>query len=96
MKKQKYRFTLQFDKNNIDHQKVVEILNNQGKKKSQYIVAAVLSYIKASDKQVLSEADINYIAEILTKKINKNNTEVKSLKTEDNNVLLETMSMFGI
>lgn len=96
MKKQKYRFTLQFDKNNVEHQKVVEILNNQGKKKSQYIVTAVLGYIKASDKQVLSEADIKHIAEILSKNINEKNTEINMPKTEDNAALLETMSMFGI
>ena len=44
MKKQKFRFTLQFDKNDTEHQKVVEILNEKGKKKSQYIVQAILSY----------------------------------------------------
>ena len=59
MKKQKFRFTLQFDKNDKDHQTVVEILNSHGKKKSQYIVMAVLNYITASDKTNLSEADLD-------------------------------------
>jgi len=96
MKKQKFRFTLQFDKNDTEHQKVVEILNNQGKKKSQYIVMAVLNYIKASDKTKLSEADLDYIAEAVSKRIIGKTIDIVNVSNEDNDVLLDTMNMFGI
>lgn len=96
MKKQKFRFTLQFDKNDEEHQKVVEILNNQGKKKSQYIVMAVLSYIKAPDRSKLSEADLDYIAEAVSKRITGKTIDISNVNNEDNDVLLDTMSMFGI
>jgi len=96
MKKQKFRFTLQFDKNDVEHQKVVEILNNQGKKKSQYIVMAVLNHIKASDKTKLSEADLDYIAEAVSKRIAGKSLEIREVDNEDKDVLMDTMSMFGI
>ena len=80
----------------MDHQKVVEILNSHGKKKSQYIVMAVLNYIKASDNTKLSEADLDYIAEAVSKRITGKTIDIVNVSNEDNDVLLDTMSMFGI
>ena len=40
-----YRFTLLFNQTDPRHRRTVEILNQQGKSKSQYIVTAILHYI---------------------------------------------------
>ena len=40
-----YRFTLLFNQTDPRHRRAVEILNQQGKSKSQYIVTAILHYI---------------------------------------------------
>lgn len=40
-----YRFTLSFNEHDLRHRRVVEILNQQGKSKSQFIVTAILHYI---------------------------------------------------
>ena len=40
-----YRFTLLFNQTDPHHRRTVEILNQQGKSKSQYIVTAILHYI---------------------------------------------------
>ena len=40
-----FRFTLLFNEHDRRHRQVVEILNQQGKSKSQYIVTAILHYI---------------------------------------------------
>lgn len=43
-----YRFTLLFNQTDPRHRRAVEILNQQGKSKSQYIVTAILHYIDCS------------------------------------------------
>ena len=43
-----YRFTLLFNQTDPRHRRAVEILNQQGKSKSQYIVTAILHYINSS------------------------------------------------
>lgn len=43
-KKEQCRFTLQFCATDPRHQKVVKILNQQGRRKAQYLVDAVLNY----------------------------------------------------
>lgn len=45
MKNNPYRFTLLFNRTDPRHRRAVEILNQQGKSKSQYIVTAILHYI---------------------------------------------------
>lgn len=40
-----FRFTLSFNEHDRRHRQVVEILNQQSKSKSQYIVTAILHYI---------------------------------------------------
>lgn len=45
MKNNPYQFTLLFNRTDPRHRRAVEILNQQGKSKSQYIVTAILHYI---------------------------------------------------
>jgi len=48
-KKDEYRFTIQFNPADSGHKQVSEILNKQGRRKAQYIVNAVLSYINKAE-----------------------------------------------
>ena len=95
MKKQKFRFTLQFDKNDTEHQKVVEILNEKGKKKSQYIVQAILSYSNNKN-TMLSKADLNYII----KEVSENIKDCYIINTkqddESENILADSLKLFEI
>ena len=95
MKKQKFRFTLQFDKNDTEHQKEVEILNEKGKKKSQYIVQAILSYSNNKN-TMLSKADLNYII----KEVSENIKDCSIINTkqddESENILADSLKLFEI
>ena len=95
MKKQKFRFTLQFDKNDEEHQKVVEILNEKGKKKSQYIVQAILSYSNNKN-TMLSKADLNYIIRGVSENI-KGCSIINTKEDDENeNVLADSLKLFEI
>ena len=52
-----YRFTLLFNQTDPRHRRAVEILNQQGKSKSQYIVTAILHYIDCSKLPVDSTSE---------------------------------------
>lgn len=52
-----YRFTLLFNQTDPRHHRAVEILNQQGKSKSQYIVTAILHYINCSKLPVDSTSE---------------------------------------
>lgn len=52
-----YRFTLLFNQTDPRHRRVVEILNQQGKSKSQYIVTAILHYIDCNKLPVDSTSE---------------------------------------
>lgn len=43
-KKNPYRFNLQFDHNDANHQEVVEILTAEGRKAAQFVANAILHY----------------------------------------------------
>lgn len=43
-KKNPYRFNLQFDRNDPNHQEVVEILTAEGRRRAQFVVNAILHY----------------------------------------------------
>ena len=46
-KKDIYKFTIQFSGGDPQHQQVAEILNQQGRRKAQFLVNTVLHYIHA-------------------------------------------------
>lgn len=52
-----YRFTLLFNQTDPRHRRAVEILNQQGKSKSQYIVTAILHYIDCNKLPVDSTSE---------------------------------------
>ena len=95
MKKQKFRFTLQFDKNDTEHQKVVEILNEKGKKKSQYIVQAILSYSNNKN-TMLSKEDLNYIIKDVSENIKDCSIINTKQDDESENILADSLKLFEI
>lgn len=46
-KKDSFRFTVQFNAGDPSHQQVAAILNEQGRRKAQFLVNAVIHYIIA-------------------------------------------------
>ena len=48
-KKDIYKFTIQFSGGDPQHQQVAEILNQQGRRKAQFLVNTVLHYIHCSE-----------------------------------------------
>ncbi len=48
-KKDLYKFTIQFNSGDPQHQQTAEILNQQGRRKAQFLVNAVLHYIHCSE-----------------------------------------------
>ena len=52
-----YRFTLLFNRTDPRHRRAVEILNQQSKSKSQYIVTAILHYIDCNKLPVDSTSE---------------------------------------
>lgn len=48
-KKDLYKFTIQFNSGDPQHQQTAEILNRQGRRKAQFLVNAVLHYLHCSE-----------------------------------------------
>ena len=48
-KKDIYKFTIQFNSGDPQHQQVAEILNRQGRRKAQFLVNTVLHYIHCTE-----------------------------------------------
>lgn len=102
IKKNEGRFTIQFNKENEEHKKVIDILNQRGRSKSQFIVAAILYYIDNYNITQTNFSKIDYnkleelVEKILIKKgIIENNTtrETPSIDyTENNQILTNNVS----
>lgn len=48
-KKDLYKFTIQFNSGDPQHQQTAEILNQQGRRKAQFLVNAILHYLHCSE-----------------------------------------------
>lgn len=48
-KKDLFRFTIQFNSGDPQHQQTAEILNQQGRRKAQFLVNAVMHYLHCSE-----------------------------------------------
>lgn len=48
-KKDLYKFTIQFNSGDPHHQQTAEILNQQGRRKAQFLVNAVLHYLHCNE-----------------------------------------------
>jgi hypothetical protein len=70
-KKNRFRFTLQFNENDPHHQRAVSFLNRQNKSISQFIVAAVLHYVDCTAQpisSVLTEQQNEQYIELIVRK----------------------------
>ena len=59
-KKEKYRFTIQFNSSDPRHQQVADILNRQGRHIAQYLVNAVHIYENGTEPTIAESAPVNY------------------------------------
>ena len=57
-KKDPYKFTIQFNGGDPSHQQIAEMLNQQGRRKAQFLVNAVLHYIHCSETPNIPEPTI--------------------------------------
>mgnify|MGYP004666285489 CR=1 FL=1 len=58
-KKDIYKFTIQFNSGDPQHQQVTEILNRQGRRKAQFLVNTVLHYIHCTETPDIPQPPIN-------------------------------------
>ena len=72
-KKNPYRFTIQFDKNDINHQEVTMLLNIEGRKAAQFIANAIIHYKNCSKTPDIATDQntllLNGIEQLLDKKL---------------------------
>lgn len=70
-KKERYKFTIQFSPADPSHQQTVDILNQQGRRKAQFLVNAVMHYLHCSETpEIPQEMPINTDAiEIIVRRI---------------------------
>lgn len=93
-KKDICRFTIQFNPADPCHQKVIELLNSQGRSKAQFIANAINHYIHCSQtpeipqnvsayniKDIIAEAVNQYMS---NKEKNEKNTRTEQIKTQNN------------
>jgi hypothetical protein len=71
-KKNRYRFTLQFNQNDPRHVRAVNILCKQNRSISQFIVSAVLHYMDCTKEPVMAaQSDAEFIASIVRQTIHE-------------------------
>lgn len=67
-KKDPYKFTIQFNGGDPSHIQIAEMLNQQGRRKAQFIVNAVMHYIHCSETPSIPEPamqDIDIIEQVV-------------------------------
>ena len=55
MKKEQFKFTIQFSPGDPHHRQTAELLNSQGRRKAQFITNAVLHYINCTETPEIAE-----------------------------------------
>ena len=97
-KKNPNKFTIGFKKNNVSHQKVVEILNNT-EDKADFIASAVLHYLgegKGTDSLNPDKSSLlPLIRTIVKKEIQEGISEKKFVSTEKTNLDETVMDLSG-
>lgn len=97
-KKNPNKFTIGFKKNNVSHQKVVEILNNT-EDKADFIASAVLYYLGKGEETDSLNPDksslLPLIRTIVKKEIQEAISEKKFVSTEKTNLDKTVMDLSG-
>lgn len=88
-KKDPYKFTIQFNGGDPSHQQIAEMLNQQGRRKAQFLVNAVMHYIHCSEtpnipELVLSDTDMieKVVRRILEEQGERNNMPKNNIRKE--------------
>lgn len=78
-KRNRFRFTLQFNQNDPNHERAVNILNRQGKSISQFIASAVLHYVDCNkqpiDSSKYTEEMIKLVVKQTLEEVGKRSSE---------------------
>lgn len=86
-KKYENKFTIQFNAADPVHQQIIEILNQQGRKKAQFLVNAIQHYIHCSETPEIPQSyspDIHMIESIVLRILNERNCqEAEKKQTTD-------------
>ena len=88
VKKDPYKFTIQFNGGDPSHLQIAEMLNQQGRRKAQFIVNAVMHYIHCSvtphiPEPVIPDTEMieKVVLRILEEQEKKNNKQEKRIET---------------
>lgn len=85
-KKQRCKFTIQFNPADPMHEQVIDLLNRHGRKKSQFIVNAITHYINSSKMPSMQSSqfiDVDLIEKIVRNIINEQQTVAFSKNDEE-------------
>lgn len=77
-KKDPYKFTIQFNGGDPSHLQIAEMLNQQERRKAQFIVNAVMHYIHCSETPDIPQPtvlDIDAIEQIVLRIMNEQNAK---------------------
>lgn len=88
-KKEPYKFTIQFNGGDPSHIQIAEMLNQQGRRKAQFIVNAIMHYMHCSETPNMPEPamqDIDIIEQVVRRILGEQGKNNKS----ENNVQKET------
>lgn len=101
-KKDPYKFTIQFNGGDPSHRQIAEMLNQQGRKKAQFIVNAVMHYIHCSEtphipEPVISDAEMieKVVLRILEEQEKKNDKQENRIETVEKRPIKSEEIDFG-
>lgn len=101
-KKDPYKFTIQFNGGDPSHRQIAEMLNQQGRKKAQFIVNAVMHYIHCSEtphipESVISDAEMieKVVLRILEEQEKKNDKQENRIETVEKRPIKSEEIDFG-
>lgn len=87
-KKDPYKFTIQFNGGDPSHKQIAEMLNQQGRRKAQFVVNAVMHYIHCSETPNIPDLamqDIDIIEQVVRRILEEQGQNNKS----ENNIQKE-------
>lgn len=85
VKKDLYKFTIQFNPGDPSHRQTADLLNQQGRRKAQFIVNAVLHYIHCKETPDIPQAaptDTELIEAVVRRMIKEQRADLLKQETE--------------
>lgn len=87
-KKEQNKFTIQFNPTDPAHRQVIDILNQQGRRKAQFLVNSVQHYLRCPETPDVSQAipvDVHAIEEIVRSIMEEQSQSVPASREEQPN-----------